>query len=206
MKILVTGAGATGGFFGARLARAGRDVTFLVRPHRAAVLRRRGLRITGLGAEEVIVPQLVTATELAGPYDVVLLSVKATALEQAMEDVAPAIGPRTAIVPVLNGLAHLDELNARFGGRAVMGGVAKVVTTLNGERRRRHRPAGPAGKPGHRRTGRPAVTAGGRDPRAPAGRGHRRERVGGHRRGDVAQVGLHHHRRRADLPDARHGR
>lgn len=133
MRILVVGAGATGGYFGARLAQAGQDVTFLVRPRRAATLRERGLRITGLGQEEVITPRLVTADELSSPYDLVLLSVKATALKQAVDDIAPAIGPQTAIVPFLNGMAHLDELNARFGTRPVLGGVAKLVTTVNGD-------------------------------------------------------------------------
>lgn len=131
MNILVVGAGATGGFFGARLARAGQDVTFLVRPPRAAALRERGLRITGLGEDEVITPRLVTAAELSGPYDVVLLSVKSTALSRSVEDFAPAVGPQTVIVPLLNGMAHLGELNERFGADAVLGGVAKVVTTLD---------------------------------------------------------------------------
>lgn len=133
MKILVVGAGATGGYFGAVLARAGRDVTFLVRPHRATVLRERGLRVTGLEEEWHLEPRLVTADALAEPYDLVLLSVKSTALEQAIEDVAPAVGPDTAIMPLLNGLAHIDALNARFGTAPVLGGVAKVVTTLNDE-------------------------------------------------------------------------
>ncbi|WP_405016132.1 ketopantoate reductase family protein [Kitasatospora sp. NBC_00070] len=131
MKILIVGAGATGGYFGARLAQAGQDVTFLVRPGRAEVLRKRGLRIVGPEAEEVVVPRLVTADELDSPYDVVLLTVKATALERSIEDVVPAIGPGTVLVPVLNGMAHLEVLNARFGSAAVLGGVAKVVTTLN---------------------------------------------------------------------------
>ncbi|MEU7115767.1 ketopantoate reductase family protein [Streptomyces sp. NPDC046182] len=133
MKILVVGAGATGGYFGALLARSGEDVTFLVRPHRAAVLRARGLRITGRGEEWTLEPRLVTADELTTPYDLVLLSVKSTALTQAIEDVAPAVGPDTAIVPLLNGLAHVEALNARFGAAPVLGGVAKVVTTLSDE-------------------------------------------------------------------------
>lgn len=133
MKILVVGAGATGGYFGARLAQAGRDVTFLVRPRRAAVLRERGLRITGLGEEERLAPRLVTANELAGPYDLVLLSVKATALDAALDDIAPAVGPETAIVPLLNGMAHLARLGDRFGEKAVLGGVARVITTLDAE-------------------------------------------------------------------------
>ncbi|MEU8761516.1 ketopantoate reductase family protein [Streptomyces sp. NPDC048659] len=134
MRILVVGAGATGGYFGAMLARSGQDVTFLVRPGRAAVLRERGLRVVGREEEWRLDPVLVTAAELAAapaPYDLVLLSVKSTALGPALDDLAPAVGPDTAIVPLLNGLAHLDALNARFGAGRVLGGVAKVVTTLD---------------------------------------------------------------------------
>lgn len=134
MRILVVGAGATGGYFGAMLARAGQDVTFLVRPGRAAVLRERGLRVVGREEEWRLDPALVTAAELAAapaPYELVLLSVKSTALGPALDDLAPAVGPDTAIVPLLNGLAHIDTLNARFGAGRVLGGVAKVVTTLD---------------------------------------------------------------------------
>ncbi|MGW8762612.1 ketopantoate reductase family protein [Streptomyces sp. NPDC055815] len=131
MKILVVGAGATGGYFGALLARAGEDVTFLVRPARAAALRERGLRVVGRDEEWTVEPRLVTADELREPYDLVLLSVKSTGLDRAIEDVAPAVGPDTAVIPLLNGLAHIDALNARFGTGAVLGGVAKVVTTLD---------------------------------------------------------------------------
>ncbi|WP_426367404.1 ketopantoate reductase family protein [Streptomyces sp. E-08] len=138
MKILVVGAGATGGYFGALLARSGEDVTFLVRPARAAALRERGLRVVGRDGEWTVEPRLVTADELLvtadelrEPYDLVLLSVKSTGLDRAIEDVAPAVGPDTAVIPLLNGLAHIDALNARFGASAVLGGVAKVVTTLD---------------------------------------------------------------------------
>ncbi|NGO79108.1 ketopantoate reductase family protein [Streptomyces sp. YC504] len=135
MKILVVGAGATGGYFGALLARAGRDVTFLVRPGRAAVLRTRGLRITGKGTEdwEPLTPQLALADELSEPYDLILLAVKATALDAAVEAIRPAVGPSTTIMPFLNGLAHVDRLTAEFGADAVLGGVVKVVTTLTPE-------------------------------------------------------------------------
>ncbi|GAA1277366.1 ketopantoate reductase family protein [Pseudonocardia aurantiaca] len=128
MKILVVGAGATGGWYGARLAAAGRDVTFLVRAGRVAVLRERGLRLTGAD-DEVITPRTVTAAELDGPYDVVLVAVKALALEQATEDFAPAVGPDTMVVPFLNGMAHVDTLTARFGDR-VLGGVIRIATTV----------------------------------------------------------------------------
>jgi 2-dehydropantoate 2-reductase len=137
MTILVVGAGATGGYFGARLAQAGRDVSFLVLPRRAQQLRERGLRIVGPGAGgdtgQVVRPDLVVAGELNEPVDVVILSVKATALDHAMADFAPAVGPETAVVPFLNGMAHLAVLNKRFGESAVLGGVIEVATQLNDE-------------------------------------------------------------------------
>ncbi|MET9569393.1 2-dehydropantoate 2-reductase [Streptomyces virginiae] len=133
MRILSVGAGAVGGFFGARLAQAGQDVSFLVRPARAKALETRGLRVDGQGEELRLTPKLVTAGAPGGDYDLVLLSVKATALHQALADVAPAVGRGTAVVPLLNGVAQLDALVARLGARAVLGGVAKVVTTLNEE-------------------------------------------------------------------------
>jgi 2-dehydropantoate 2-reductase len=131
VRILVVGAGATGGYFGARLAMADRDVTFLVRPRRAAELSERGLRITGQGEDVVLRPKLVTADRLTTPYDLILLSVKATALDAALADITPAVGPDTTIVPFLNGMAHLDALNARFGKDRVLGGVVFVMTVLD---------------------------------------------------------------------------
>ncbi|MEV7174906.1 2-dehydropantoate 2-reductase [Streptomyces sp. NPDC093224] len=131
MRILTVGAGAVGGFFGARLAAAGQDVTFLVRPARAEALAARGLRVEGQGEKLHLAPRLVTAGSVGGPYDLVLLSVKATSLGAALDDAGPAVGPGTAVVPLLNGMAHLDALAARLGPAAVLGGVAKVVTTLN---------------------------------------------------------------------------
>jgi 2-dehydropantoate 2-reductase len=133
MRILVVGAGATGGYFGARLAEAGRDVTFLVRPKRAELLRERGLRIVGLGQETLLTPNLVTAPELSGHYDIVLISVKATTLPQAIDDTSAAVGPRTAVIPFLNGLAHMDALNKAYGADAVLGGVVRVFTTIGEE-------------------------------------------------------------------------
>jgi 2-dehydropantoate 2-reductase len=130
-RILVVGAGATGGFFGARLAQHGRDVTFLVRPPRAAALSRDGLRVTGPDGTEVIDAHAVTAPDLGGGYDVVLLSVKATGLGQALDDLAPAAGPGTAIVPFLNGLTHMEVLNERFGPRRVLGAAVRVISTLD---------------------------------------------------------------------------
>ncbi|WP_235613437.1 ketopantoate reductase family protein [Streptomyces olivochromogenes] len=127
------GAGATGGYFGARLVQAGRDATFLVRSERAARLAQRGLRITGLGERTVLRPRVIDAQDIDSPYDVILLAVKATGLEQAVDDMARAVGPGSLIVPVLNGVRHIDMLAARFGDGVVLGGVAKVATTLDAQ-------------------------------------------------------------------------
>ena len=133
MRTLVVGAGATGGYFGGRLAGAGRDVTFLVRPRRAEELAARGLRITGPegGGATTVHPRTVTADRLGGTYDLVLLAVKSYALEQAMLDLAPAVGPATVIVPLLNGMRHLDELTGAFGEDRVYGGVCMIHATVD---------------------------------------------------------------------------
>jgi 2-dehydropantoate 2-reductase len=131
MSILVVGAGATGGYFGGRLAQAGRDVTFLVREGRAAALRERGLRIVGPGGTETIEPALVTAVSPGAVADVVLVTVKADGLDAVIPEIRPAVGPDTTIVPVLNGMRHLGMLNGAFGRSRVLGGVAVVSTQLD---------------------------------------------------------------------------
>ncbi|MGB8278933.1 MAG: 2-dehydropantoate 2-reductase [Methylovirgula sp.] len=135
MRLLVVGAGATGGYFGGRLAQAGRDVTFLVRPGRAAHLQAHGLQIVSPHGDVTLAPQIVTAGNIASPYDVVLLTVKAFALDAALDDLAPAVGPKTMILPVLNGMKHMDALAARFGAEAVIGCVCKIAATLDEEGR-----------------------------------------------------------------------
>lgn len=129
MKTLIVGAGATGGYFGTRLAQAGRDVTFLVHQHRFDQLRN-GLRVYGPGYDETVPVRTVTARQLDGPYDLVLLMVKAWSLESALRDMAPAVGPDTTVLPLLNGLAHLETLNERYGRDAVLGGIVRVVCTV----------------------------------------------------------------------------
>jgi 2-dehydropantoate 2-reductase len=130
VRTLFVGAGATGGYFGGRLAEAGKDITFLVRPGRRAVLER-GLRIKGPGGETVSHPKLITADAVDGPYDLVVLAVKSYALEQALIDMTPAIGPRTVIVPLLNGMRHLDVLTGAFGVERTWGGVCLIEATID---------------------------------------------------------------------------
>jgi 2-dehydropantoate 2-reductase len=128
MRILVLGAGGIGGYFGGRLLQAGRDVTFLVRPKRAAQLAETGLVIKSpFGDATLPHPR----TEVKGTYDLVLLSCKAYDLESAIESIAPAVGAETAIVPLLNGMRHLEVLDQRFGAHRVLGGLAIAALTLD---------------------------------------------------------------------------
>lgn len=133
MRILVIGAGAVGGYFGGRLAQAGRDVTFLVRETRAAQLAS-GLRLRSPHGDATVTPRLLTAAQLkAQPqaFDIILVSTKSYSLAAAMDDFAPAIGPHTAIIPLLNGMRHLDTLDARFGPQQVLGGTVRIIADLD---------------------------------------------------------------------------
>ena len=132
MRLLVVGAGSTGGYFGGRLAQAGRDVTFLVRPGRAGALRRDGLRIRSRFHGDATLHPLLLATgePAAGAFDAVLLAVKAYSLPAALDDMAPHVGPGTVVLPVLNGMRHMDALAARFGAGRVAGCACKVATTV----------------------------------------------------------------------------
>ena len=138
MRILVLGAGGTGGYFGGRLAQAGADVTFLVRPARAALLAERGLRIRSpLGDADLdvatVTGQDLPALAAARPFDLVLLACKAYDLDSAIESVAPAVGANTAVLPILNGLLHYDALDARFGRERVPGGLCFIGATLGAD-------------------------------------------------------------------------
>jgi 2-dehydropantoate 2-reductase len=132
MRILVVGAGAVGGYFGGRLLEAGRKVTFLVRPKRAAQLAAMGLVIKShFGGVTLKTPLTVQAHELQRPFDLVLLSCKAYDLDAAIDSFATAVGAETAILPLLNGMRHLDLLDERFGAARVLGGQCLIAATLD---------------------------------------------------------------------------
>jgi len=135
MRILVVGAGAIGGYFGGRVLQAGGDVTFLVRPKRATELADAGLVIKSPTGDVTLKnPPSVQADRLNEKFDVVLLSCKAFDLDDAIKSFAPAVGPQTSIIPLLNGMLHLDVLDRKFGRERVLGGLCAIAVTLN-ERR-----------------------------------------------------------------------
>jgi 2-dehydropantoate 2-reductase len=135
MRVLVVGAGAIGGYFGGRMLQARRDITFLVRPRRARELACAGLVIKSPNGDVTLNnPPIVQADTIKDKFDVVLLSCKAYDLADAIGSFAPAVGPKTSIIPLLNGMLHLDVLDNKFGRERVLGGLCLIAVTLN-ERR-----------------------------------------------------------------------
>jgi 2-dehydropantoate 2-reductase len=135
MRVLVVGAGALGGYFGGRLLQAGRDVTFLVRPRRAGELAAGGLKIKSpLGDFTIPHPPTILADPIERSFDLILLSCKAYDLSGAMDSIAAAVGPETLILPMLNGMRHLEALDERFGRSHVLGGQCVIAATLDAER------------------------------------------------------------------------
>ena len=129
MRILVLGAGAIGGYFGARLVESGADVTFLVRPARAARLAADGLRVHATRGD--FSGSVRALTQVDGHYDLVLLSCKAYDLDAAIDAIRPAVGANTLVLPLLNGLCHLDALDRAFGAAHVLGGLCHISVTLD---------------------------------------------------------------------------
>jgi len=133
MKVLVLGAGAIGGYFGGRLAEAGADVTFLVRERRAAQLERDGLVVKSPHGDIRRKVQIVREGAVKPEYDLVVLACKAYDLDAAIESARPAMGPATFVLPLLNGLAHLERLDAGLGAGRVLGGTCYLAGTLTPE-------------------------------------------------------------------------
>jgi 2-dehydropantoate 2-reductase len=134
MRYLVVGAGALGGYFGGRLLAAGCDVTFLLRPRRAEALARTGLIVKSrFGDLALAAPPHVLAGGIDSAFDVVIVACKAYDLAETMASFAPAVGPGTAILPLLNGMRHLDDLRERFGPQRVLGGLCVISATLDAE-------------------------------------------------------------------------
>jgi 2-dehydropantoate 2-reductase len=139
MKILMIGAGATGGYFGGRLLESGQDVSFLVRKGRAAALARDGLVIRSPAGDVTLPsPPTIQANAFKQHFDLIVVSCKAYHLAQVIEDMAPAVGPESMILPVLNGMRHMDLLEARFGAEHVLGGSCFIAATLDAQGVVRH--------------------------------------------------------------------
>ena len=129
MRILFLGAGGVGGYFGGRLTQHGADVTFLVRENRAAQLAH-GLRIESPNGDAVIPVNAILAGDKADPFDIIILTPKAYGLDGALEAIAPHVRAGTVVMPLLNGLAHLEKIDARFPEATIWAGVAQIPAEL----------------------------------------------------------------------------
>lgn len=133
MKILIVGAGAIGGYFGGRLLEKGEDVTFLVREGRQAQLKETGLKINSVNGDSKLIPKTITAKNIHEPFDLVILSTKSYQLSAAIEDMHPFVGKETMVLPLLNGISHMEKLEKVFGKQAVIGGLCYIESTLDEE-------------------------------------------------------------------------
>ncbi len=131
MRVLVVGAGATGGYFGGRLAEKGEDVTFLVRPGRKKQLKETGLVIKSVHGNFQSPVKTITSGETCKPFDLVLLAVKAYHLDGAIQSFKPYVHEQTMILPLLNGIRHMETLWQYFPQNNVLGGLCFIETTLN---------------------------------------------------------------------------
>jgi 2-dehydropantoate 2-reductase len=138
MRILVLGAGGVGGYFGGRLAEAGADVTFLVRPKRARLLRERGLVIKSPAGDAEIAVKTMAAGEEHGRFDVAILACKAYDLADTEPALFPHVDNGALLLPLLNGMAHIDWARDRFGHGRVVGGTCECSTTLDADGTIRH--------------------------------------------------------------------
>ncbi len=131
MKILILGAGGVGGYFGARLIQAGADVTYLLRDKRHQKIQAEGLTIETPKETFTLQPKSVTRDQLKPEYDLIVLAPKAFDFEDAMASLEGA-STKGVFLPFLNGLNHIQQLDAAFGRDRVMGGVAQIAATISG--------------------------------------------------------------------------
>lgn len=131
MNILVLGAGAVGGYFGGRLLEKGVDVTFLVREKRQQQLEQQGLVIRSIHGDTSLKVRAIRSGEEIEPYDLIILTTKAYHFEEGLASIAPYVGENTLILPLLNGIVHMERLVERFGKDHVLGGLCFIETTLN---------------------------------------------------------------------------
>lgn len=131
MRIAVVGAGGVGGGFGAALAMAGADVTFIARGAHLAAMKSQGLKVQGGRGETHLVPTKATDDPASiGNVDIVLFCVKLWDVESAGERIKSLIGPQTGVIPLQNGVDAAERLTPILGRGAVMGGVAQISASI----------------------------------------------------------------------------
>ncbi|MEY4635270.1 MAG: hypothetical protein RJA55_1068 [Acidobacteriota bacterium] len=133
MKIAILGSGAVGGYFGAKLARAGQDVTFIARGAHLEAIRAKGLEVRSAKLGDFSVAAAAESdTAKVGPVDLVLVSVKAYDNATALPLLKPMMGPGTAVLTLQNGVDSVNDVAAVVGDGPVLGGTTYVATALEG--------------------------------------------------------------------------
>lgn len=127
MKFLILGAGALGGYYGGMLIKGGADVTFLLRPKTAAKLDKFGLKLRLKNGDFQPPIKIITPDMQKNQYDIIFLTCKAYDVKGAINSIAPSVGPKTAVLPILNGINHIDMLAERFGAHSILGGVTQFL-------------------------------------------------------------------------------
>ncbi|MDF0726356.1 ketopantoate reductase family protein [Cytobacillus sp. S13-E01] len=131
MRILIVGAGAVGGYFGGRLLEKGEDVTFLVREKRKGLLQANGLKLNSVHGNVDLKPKVLTVKDTSEAFDVVIVSTKAYHLSDVVDSIEPFVAKNTMILPLLNGVSHVEVLQNRFGKENVIGGLCFIESTLD---------------------------------------------------------------------------
>ena len=127
MKFAIFGTGGVGGYFGGRLAQAGEDVTFIARGNHLSVIQQTGLSVDSIRGDFEVNPVKATdLTQSVGAVDVVILAIKGWQLDDAILQMKPLIGQFTVIIPLLNGIEHMEALVNAFGREHVLGGVCRI--------------------------------------------------------------------------------
>lgn len=127
MKIVIFGTGGVGGYFGGRLAQAGQNVTFIARGPHLQAIQKDGLRVDSIGGDFILQPAKATDDPNSiGRADLILLAVKAWQLEDALAQMNPLVGGQTSILPLLNGMEHMDKLLAAYNRKNVLGGLCRI--------------------------------------------------------------------------------
>jgi 2-dehydropantoate 2-reductase len=132
MRVLVMGAGAVGGYYGAALALRGHEVAFVARGAHLAAMRERGLEVRTDGQTHLLHPvrAVETPADAGGPVDLALFTVKGYDAESAAAALRPVVGPATAVLTLLNGVDSPDQLAAALGAEHVLAGTTLVLTNL----------------------------------------------------------------------------
>jgi len=144
MKTAIFATGGVGGYFGARLARAGHDVVFIARGQHLRAMKLAGLKVDSIKGNFHLNPvQCTDDPSEAGTVDLIITAVKSWQIEEAANSMRPMVGPDTVVLPLLNGVEAPEQLAEILGKNHVLGGLCKIMSMIGGPGHIRHTGAEP---------------------------------------------------------------